>query len=249
MHSSLPLTHMETPTPPSPSGRGVKARGPQFLEPFTAVNRTWESPMWLSPRHAHTYKLFAVIWQQAAAWILCRLPLSLLHAHTYTHIHKPTGTSWFLLFFWWEGGLFVPFPPFHHVQPFDNTDVDDEVLLICGFLFSAPQSLWWYKIIPLPMIDIPLPCTVLFLHHFTPFLAKKIFVVNVGLRHFGHLTEDSLSWYGRQWLSYPVLTEKHVHSLGFLKGFWPPGRFKCDTSSFFALFLDSCGEISASSAA
>lgn len=108
---SLSLTWRHPP-PPSPSGRSVKARGPQFLEPFTAVNRTWESPMWLSPRHAHTYKLFAVIWQQAAAWILCRLPLSLLHAHTYTHMHKPNRTSWFLLFFWWEGGLFVPFPHF-----------------------------------------------------------------------------------------------------------------------------------------
>lgn len=73
--------------PPSPSGRRAKGRGPQSLEPFTAVNRTWESPMWSSPRNALLLtrvltktqtNLFAVKWQRAAARNLHTLPLPLL---------------------------------------------------------------------------------------------------------------------------------------------------------------------------
>lgn len=76
--------------------------------------------------HTHTYKLFAVIWQRAAAWILCRLPLSLLHTHTYTRRDR-------------QGFLFVPFSPLKYESSFfkaHTADYDDEVFLICWLKFS-----------------------------------------------------------------------------------------------------------------
>lgn len=81
------------------------------------------------------------------------------------------------------------------------------------------------------MIDIALPCTVMFLVPLQPIFSKEDICCECWARHFGHWKEDSLSWYDWQWLSYPVLTEKHVHSLG-PPSFWPPGRLKCDTSFF-----------------
>lgn len=87
-------TNPTTPhTPPSPSGRSVKGRGPQCLEPFTAVNRTWESPMWLSPRHTqiliHTHTNCLLWYDSGLLHESCVDFLS--HCFTHTRTHAGTG--------------------------------------------------------------------------------------------------------------------------------------------------------------
>lgn len=114
---SLPLSHHEhIPTlhPPSPSGRSVKGRGPQCLEPFTAVNRTWESPMWLSPRHTHKLTHIQIVCCDMTGCCMNPVPTSsptALASHTCTcaHTYTPTrATAGFYCF------LLVPFHPFSH---------------------------------------------------------------------------------------------------------------------------------------
>lgn len=67
------------------------------------------------------------------------LTASCTHVHTHAQIQQDQLV---FIVFLVGGGFVCALSPFHHVQPFVDTDVDDEVLMICGFLFSAPQSLW-----------------------------------------------------------------------------------------------------------